>query len=56
MRRAPNFSFIFFNDSIFERLQEEERQQHQQQHEKWERQQEPKLPKNSAGSSFSVAS
>jgi hypothetical protein len=52
MRRAPAFYFIFFNDSIFERLQEEE----QQQHEKWERQQEPKLPKNSAGSSFSVAS
>jgi hypothetical protein len=34
MRRAPTFSFIFFNDSIFERLQEEElkQQQEQQQH------------------------
>ena len=54
MRRAPAFHFIFFNDSIFERLQEEEQQQHQQ-HEEWERQQEQRLPNNSA-SSFSVAS
>ena len=53
MRRAAAFHFTFFNDSIFERLQEEEQQQHQQ-HEEWERQQEQKLPNNA--SSFSVAS
>ena len=31
MRRALTFSFIFFNDSIFERLQEEELKQQQEQ-------------------------
>src|ERR687891_25304 len=31
MQRAPTFSFIFFNDSIFERLQEEELKQLQEQ-------------------------
>jgi hypothetical protein len=56
MRRAPNFSFIFFNDSIFERLQEEElkqKQEHDQQQPqhlkvKAERRQEQERPNNSA--------
>jgi hypothetical protein len=56
MRSAPTFSFIFFNDSIFERLQEEvlkqqqEQDQHQPQHlkVKVERRQEQERPNNSA--------
>ena len=54
MRRAPIFSFIFFNDSIFERLQEEElkrrqeQEQQQSQHLKVRRRQELERPNNSA--------
>jgi hypothetical protein len=59
MRRAPTFSFIFFNDSIFERLREEELNQEQQQPQHWQEweqkeEQEQKLTNDSA--SFSVAS
>jgi hypothetical protein len=54
MRRAPTFSFIFFNDSIFERLREEELKQQQPQHLEMELQ-EQKRPNNSA-SALSVAS
>jgi hypothetical protein len=54
MRRAPTFSFIFFNDSIFERLQEvelkqqQEQEQQQPQHLKVQRRQEQERPNNSA--------
>jgi hypothetical protein len=54
MRRAPTFSFVFFNGSIFERLQEEELKQQQEQdqqqpqHLKVERRQEQERPNNSA--------
>ena len=56
MRRAPTFSFIFFNESIFERLQEEElklqqkQEQQQPQHlkAKVERRQKEERPNNSA--------
>jgi hypothetical protein len=54
MRRAPTFSFIFFNDSIFERLEEEELKQQQEQQQpqhlkvKVERLQEQERPNNSA--------
>jgi hypothetical protein len=57
MRRAPTFSFIFFNDSIFERFQEEvlkqqQREQEQQQPQhlkvKVERGQKEERPNNSA--------
>ena len=56
MRRAPTFSFIFFNESIFERLQEEELKQQQEQDQqqsqhlkaKVERGQEQERPNNSA--------
>jgi hypothetical protein len=54
MRGAPTFYFIFFNDSIFERLQEEElkqqqeQEQQQPQHLKVERGQEQERPNNSA--------
>ena len=56
MRRARTFSFIFFNDSIFERLQEEELKQQQEQDQqqtqhlkvKVERGQEQERPNNSA--------
>jgi hypothetical protein len=52
MRSAPIFSFIFFNDSIFERLQEEElkqqQEQQQPQHLKVQRRQEQERPNNSA--------
>ena len=55
MRRAPTFSFIFFNDSIFERLQEEELKQLQEQEQphqhlkvKVEWRQEQERPNNSA--------
>ena len=44
MRSAPTFYFIFFNDSIFERLQDEELKQQQEQ----ERRQEQQRPNNSA--------
>lgn len=56
MRRAPTFSFIFFNDSIFERLQEEVLKQQQEQEQqqpqrlkvKVERRQKEERPNNSA--------
>ena len=56
MRRAPTFYFIFFNDSIFERLQEEKLKQQQKQDQqqpqhlkvKVERRQEQERPNNSA--------
>lgn len=54
MRRAPTFSFIFFNDGVFERLQEEElkrrqeQEQQQSQHLKVGRRQERERPNNSA--------
>lgn len=56
MRRARTFSFIFFNDSIFERLQEEELKQQQEQEQqqpqhlkvKVERRQKEERPNNSA--------
>ena len=54
MRRAPTFSFIFFNHSIFEWLQEEElkhqqeQDQQQPQHLNVQRRQEQKRPNNSA--------
>jgi hypothetical protein len=56
MRRALTFCFIFFNDSIFERLQEEELKQQQEQDQqqprhlkvKVERGQEQERPNNSA--------
>ena len=54
MRIAPTFSFIFFNDSIFEWLQEEELKQLQEQHQQQpqhlnvQRRQEQKRPNNSA--------
>ena len=54
MRSAPTFYFIFFNDSIFERLQDEElkqqqeQEQQQPQHLKVERLQEQERPNNSA--------
>jgi hypothetical protein len=56
MRRALTFSFIFFNDSIFEWLQEEELKQQQEQEQqqpqhlkvKVERGQEQERPNNSA--------
>jgi hypothetical protein len=56
MRSAPTFSFIFFNDSIFERLQEEELKQQQEQDQqqprhlkvKVERRQKEERPNNSA--------
>ena len=54
MRRPPTFSFIFFNDSIFERLQEEvlkqqgqDQQQPQHLNVKVERRQEQERPNNS---------
>jgi hypothetical protein len=56
MRRAPTFSFIFFNDSFFERLQKEELKQQQEQDQqqpqhlkvKVERRQVEERPNNSA--------
>ena len=54
MRRAPTLYFIFFNDSIFERLQEEElkqqqeQEQQQPQHLNVQRRQEQERPNNSA--------
>ena len=57
MRRALTFSFIFFNDSIFERLQEEELKKQQQEQEQRQPQhlkvklewgQEQERPNNSA--------
>ena len=56
MRRAPIFSFIFFNDSIFELLQDVElkqKQEHDQQQPqhlkvKMKRRQEQERPNNSA--------
>jgi hypothetical protein len=52
MRRAPTFSFIFFNDSIFERLQEEELKQQQEQQDldavELQQEQKGRHPSNSA--------